>query len=93
MDIKTKPNLFSIVIPVFNGEAAIEGVRRRISRVFKDIMDDYEIILIDDRSRDGSWEIMGKLCNSDPRVKIIQLMRNFGSVYTTMNITLIIGCR
>lgn len=39
---------------------------------------DYEIILIDDRSPDNSWEVMKNISKSNPEVKSIRLSRNFG---------------
>ncbi len=68
----------SVVIPVFNEEENLELLHRRLSKVLQHSCQDYEIILVDDGSRDKSLEIMSGLRGTDPRVKIISFSRNFG---------------
>jgi len=68
----------SVVIPVFNEEENLELLHRRLSKVLQHSYEDYEIILVDDGSRDKSLEIMMRLRESNPRVKIISFSRNFG---------------
>jgi len=68
----------SVVIPVFNEEENLELLHRRLSKVLQHSWEDYEIILVDDGSRDKSLEIMMRLRESNPRVKIISFSRNFG---------------
>ncbi len=69
---------YSIVIPVFNSEKTLPDLYERLTEQFKKISQSYEIILIDDSSRDGSWNILLELHKKDPRVKIIHFIRNFG---------------
>lgn len=72
-------SLFSIVVPVYNSEHTLEELYRRIKVVFEETLkEEFEMILVDDSSRDRSYEIMRKLHEQDQRVKIIQLARNFG---------------
>ncbi|MBP2109882.1 glycosyltransferase family 2 protein [Paenibacillus silagei] len=68
----------SIVIPVYNSKQGLDELYTRISKVLKKLDLSYEIILVDDCSTDDSYEKMIQLNNIDNRVKIIQLMRNFG---------------
>jgi dolichol-phosphate mannosyltransferase len=68
----------SVVIPVFNEEENLELLHRRLSKVLQHSCEDYEIILVDDGSRDKSLEIMSGLRRTDPKVKIISFSRNFG---------------
>lgn len=68
----------SVVIPVFNEEDNLELLHRRLSKVLQHSCQDYEIILVDDGSRDKSLGIMSGLRETDPRVKIISFSRNFG---------------
>ncbi len=68
----------SVVIPVFNEEGNLELLHHRLSKVLQHSCEDYEIILVDDGSRDKSLEIMSGLRGTDPRVKIISFSRNFG---------------
>lgn len=72
-------SLYSIVIPVYNSEHTLEELHRRIQTVFDDTLrEDFEMILVDDSSRDGSFAVMEQLRKKDRRVKIIQMARNFG---------------
>jgi len=68
----------SVVIPVFNEEENLELLHRRLSKVLQHSWEDYEIILVDDGSRDKSLEIMSGLRTTDPKVKVISFSRNFG---------------
>ena len=71
----------SIVSPVYRGEKMVaELVRRNVESVTT-ITDDYEIILVNDASPDNSWEEILKQCESNPKVKGINLSRNFGQHY------------
>ena len=71
----------SIVSPVYRGEKMVaELVRRNVESV-SSITDDYEIILVNDASPDNSWAEIVKQCESNPKVKGINLSRNFGQHY------------
>ena len=73
--------LISIVSPVYKGEKMVaELVRRNVESV-STITENYEIILVNDASPDGSWEEIVKQCESNPKVKGINLSRNFGQHY------------
>lgn len=71
----------SVVSPVYKGEKMVaELVRRNVESV-STITDDYEIILVNDASPDNSWEEIEKQCDLNPKVKGINLSRNFGQHY------------
>lgn len=71
----------SIVSPVYRGEKMVaELVRRNVESVTT-ITDDYEIILVNDASPDNSWDEIVKQCAANPKVKGINLSRNFGQHY------------
>ena len=71
--------LYSIVVPVYNSEHTLEPLYSRLKHVFEEELHrDFELILVDDGSKDRSFEIMEKLHKEDPRVRIIQMARNFG---------------
>ena len=71
----------SIVSPVYRGEKMVaELVRRNVESV-STVTDDYEIILVNDASPDNSWEEIVKQCAKNPKVKGINLSRNFGQHY------------
>jgi len=69
---------YSVVVPVYNSEKTLDELTSRIKNVFEKLNKTYEIILVDDCSRDNSWKIMQKLNKCDENIKIIHLIRNFG---------------
>ena len=72
-------SLYSVVVPVYNSEHTLEELYHRLEKVFRETLkEDFELILVDDGSKDRSYEIMEKLRSRDHRVKIIQMARNFG---------------
>lgn len=68
--------LVSVVVPVFDESAVLDELHRRVSGALRDL--DYELVLVDDGSRDDSWERMRALAAADRRVRLIRLSRNFG---------------
>ena len=68
----------SIVSPVYGAAALLEELADRILSSVSHITDEFEIILVEDRSPDNSWEIIKSLSAKDSRVKGIRLSRNFG---------------
>ena len=71
----------SIVSPVYRGEKMIDELVRRNVESVSSLTDDYEIILVNDASPDNSWDEILKQCAVNPRVKGINLSRNFGQHY------------
>lgn len=71
----------SIVSPVYRGEKMVSELVRRNVESVSAITDDYEIILVNDASPDNSWEEIVKQCAQNPKVKGINLSRNFGQHY------------
>lgn len=72
----TKPT-FSIVAPVHNEEKVLHELHRRVCEVMEKTGQPWELVLVDDGSRDKSAEIIAELHQEDPRVKGISLSRNF----------------
>lgn len=73
-----RPKL-SVVVPCYNEEACLELLHGRISAAAQAAVgDDYEIVLINDGSRDASWKVMQRLSEADPRLVAINLSRNHG---------------
>lgn len=71
--------LYSVVVPVYNSEHTLVELYTRLEKVFREeILQPFELILVDDGSRDHSFQIMTGLRQKDSRVKIIQMARNFG---------------
>jgi glycosyltransferase involved in cell wall biosynthesis len=68
----------SVVTPVYNGEASVGELCRRLAEVLPRISAQHEIILVNDGSRDRSWETISELCARSPVVRGLNLMRNYG---------------
>jgi glycosyltransferase involved in cell wall biosynthesis len=68
----------SAVVPVYNGESTLAELVARLTRVLAAAGGGFEILLVNDGSRDGSWEAIAALAAADPRVRGIDLMRNYG---------------
>ena len=70
--------MISIVSPVYRAEKILPILVSEINLVMERIGEDYEIILVDDRSPDNSWEVTKVLSSQNPKIKSIRLSRNFG---------------
>jgi glycosyltransferase involved in cell wall biosynthesis len=69
----------SLVFPVYNEQDALDELYRRITSVMAEkVRRDYEIIFVDDGSRDRSIEVIKHIAAADPRVHLLVLRRNFG---------------
>lgn len=68
----------SFVSPVYRAEKILDKLVSEINLVMSRINESFEIVLVDDRSPDNSWEIMKALSNKFPHVRSIRLSRNFG---------------
>ncbi|HPN32021.1 MAG TPA: glycosyltransferase family 2 protein [bacterium] len=68
----------SFVIPIFNESAAIIELYERLKKMINSRTDNYEIIFVNDCSRDNSIDIIKQISEKDDRVKFVDLKRNFG---------------
>ena len=68
----------TVVVPVYNGETSLQELCRRLTEVLPAVGTSYEIILVNDCSRDGSWGVISQLAVTVPGVRGINLMRNYG---------------
>jgi glycosyltransferase involved in cell wall biosynthesis len=68
----------SIVIPLFNEEESLPDLTAWIKKVVDEHQLSYEIILIDDGSTDGSWQVIEGLRASNSHIKGIKFQRNYG---------------
>jgi glycosyltransferase involved in cell wall biosynthesis len=69
----------SVTIPCYNEEAGLSELYRRVTAACRAVMgDDYEIILVNDGSRDGTWNAISALAAADDHVIGVDLSRNFG---------------
>lgn len=68
----------SVVIPVYNSEQSLPELVQRLGSVLPQVCADYEIILVNDGSRDHSWQQIQTLMAQSERVKGFNLLRNYG---------------
>ena len=80
-DPETAIKLVSVVIPMLNEEVSLGPLMERLDPVLDSISDRYrvEILFVDDGSTDRSFEVVRDLAVKDPRIRGLQLSRNFGS--------------
>jgi dolichol-phosphate mannosyltransferase len=69
--------MLSIVVPLFNEEETLPELYRRLALAVTP-GDDWEFVLVDDGSVDGSWRVMCELAEADSRLRLVRLSRNFG---------------
>lgn len=69
---------YSLIIPVFNEEATLKDLYKRVKAVLNKQKGSYELIFINDGSIDGTFDILRSLHKKDTSVKIISFSRNFG---------------
>lgn len=69
----------SIVIPCFNEEACLDVLHERLTNAARGAVgEDYEIVLVNDGSRDGSWAVMQRMAEEDGHLVAVNLSRNHG---------------
>ena len=71
-------DLYSVVIPLYNEEEVVLECIRRVSGVLEDIDGDYEVIFVNDGSRDRTMELVQKECEKNRKLKVLSFSRNFG---------------
>jgi glycosyltransferase involved in cell wall biosynthesis len=72
----------SVVVPVYNAAGSLEALAERVAAVLGDR--DYELVLVNDGSPDESWELIEALVLRDPRIRGVNLMRNYGQHNATL---------
>ena len=70
--------MLSVVIPIHNEQPAVLALYDRLTMVLESLAQPYEIIFVDDASTDRSFELLANLVETDSRLKLIRLRRNFG---------------
>ncbi len=73
-----EPILCSIIVPMYNEEEVLTETCRRLRQVMEASGETYEIVFINDGSRDKTAEMLHAVCLEDSRVKLIDFSRNFG---------------
>lgn len=73
----TRPAL-SLILPVFNEEAVIPELGRRLAEFLSQLDLEHEVVFVDDGSHDRSRELLTALCEQNPNYKLVSFSRNFG---------------
>jgi dolichol-phosphate mannosyltransferase len=74
----TRRTVLSLVIPCYNEQKVLPLLYKRLTAAAAEWQVEYEVILINDGSRDNTWQLMTEIHQTDPRWKMICLARNFG---------------
>jgi dolichol-phosphate mannosyltransferase len=69
--------MLSVVAPIFNERDSVEELWRRLTLALTPL-GEYEVVLVDDGSTDGSWELLRGIAARDEHVRLLKLSRNFG---------------
>jgi len=76
--IRTVQSGISVLVPVFNSESSLADLVARLHPVLCQTGEKFEAVLVNDGSRDRSWDVIGRLSRSHGWVRGIDLMRNYG---------------
>lgn len=69
---------YSIVVPAYNEEEVIRETHRRLTETMKSLDEPYEIIFINDGSRDRTLNLLEEICKQDNNIRVLNFSRNFG---------------
>lgn len=70
--------VLSVIVPVFNEQEVLPETHKRLTGVLRALGEPYEIIYVDDGSRDRSAALVTEFCQADPNARLISFSRNFG---------------
>jgi glycosyltransferase involved in cell wall biosynthesis len=75
---KDLPVRYSVVVPFFNEQENITPLYMKLTEVMDALGEPYELVFVDDGSRDGTFTILSDIYQHDPSVNLVRLRRNFG---------------
>jgi len=83
--VEAREQFISVVVPACNEEGNIPLLHRRLAEVLREVPNlRWELVLVDDGSRDTTWSVIRALAAEDARVRGLRLSRNFGHQYALM---------
>jgi glycosyltransferase involved in cell wall biosynthesis len=78
MSAESRPVAYSIVVPLFNEQESVPQLYVKIIDVMDTVGEPFEIVFVDDGSRDGTFRQLSAISRDDARVLVVRLRRNFG---------------
>jgi dolichol-phosphate mannosyltransferase len=71
-------NMISVVVPIYNEEEIIVRFHEAVADALKDVVHEWEVVYVNDGSKDSSLELLKGLQEVDPHVVVVELSRNWG---------------
>lgn len=68
----------SVVVPIYNESANLESLHQELHEALEPLGLDYEVIYVDDGSRDDSFDMLARMAAEEPRDVVVRLRKNFG---------------
>jgi glycosyltransferase involved in cell wall biosynthesis len=78
MTVEETPVAYSVVVPLFNEQESAAQLYVKIIDVMDTVGERFEIVFVDDGSKDGTFRLLSEIANDDDRVIVVRLRRNFG---------------
>lgn len=75
---------YSVVIPVYNSQEVVGATVERVAEVFEAAGLRYQVVLVNDGSRDRSWDVIADLARRSPHVVALDLLRNYGQHHANL---------
>jgi polyisoprenyl-phosphate glycosyltransferase len=75
---------YSVVIPVYNSQDVVAETVGRVIEVFEAAGLRHQVVLVNDGSRDGSWDVIADLARRSPHVVALDLLRNYGQHHANL---------
>ena len=72
------PIRYSIVVPFYNEQEKFRSLYMKMTEVMDSIGEPYEMVFVDDGSKDNSYKVLSEIYEHDRRVNVVRLRRNFG---------------
>ena len=69
---------YSIVVPFYNEQENIPDLYMKLTEVMDSVGEPYEMVFVDDGSKDNSYKVLSEIYEHDRRVNVVRLRRNFG---------------
>lgn len=69
---------YSIIVPLYNEELVVQETYRRLKQVMDSTSEPYEIIFVNDGSKDKTLTITKEICRQDNNIRLLSFSRNFG---------------